>query len=423
MKSLKFTWIFSCSLICIFMFGCKPEEIILHGEISGIVTDTLTTQPLQSVAVKLNPFDDTTSTGIDGKYLFKSLIPGNYKIEVSKPPYAKGVRSASVTSANTTPIDFALHQIAYPEVSDTHLDFGFDSTQKSFTITNTGIGILDYSIASTSQDWITVNPNIGEITTEPQIINVTIDRTGLSEKKQFEWVEIVFHVGRDLVQDTVYVLLNGVMDQDKNYYGIVTIGSQTWLAENLNIGTEIPLYGQEQKDNGIIEKWCYDCKTYGGLYSWYEMMQYNPADSGVIGITQGICPVGWHIPTQIEVVTLSNYLGGGAIAGGKMKETLTNHWLPPNAGATNESGFTALPGGMMRRGERTIYNPNPLDNDYFDQGYWAEFWLCTTYGPSFPNTAVVFEINKDDAFLSAQFSCKDYCGLSVRCIKDPPKNK
>jgi uncharacterized protein (TIGR02145 family) len=422
MKSRRIIRILCLGVIATSLYCCKTEEIILHGEISGIVTDTATSQPLQKVAVKLNPVNDTTSTSGDGKYLFKSLIPGEYKIEVSKPPYAINIRNVAVTSANISMVDFALHKIPYPEISPRHLDFGFDSTLKSFTIKNTGTGKLNYSLLP-SQDWITVYPNIGDATTETDTFKVTINRTGLSEKKYMESIEVVSHIGQDLIRDTLYILLNGVMDQDKNYYGIVTIGSQTWLAENLNIGTEIPLLGQEQKDNGIIEKWCYDCKTYGGLYSWYEMMQYNPADSGVIGITQGICPVGWHIPTQIEVVTLSNYLGGGGIAGGKMKETLTNHWLPPNAGATNESGFTALPGGMMRRGERTIYNPNPLDNDYFDQGYWAEFWLCTTYGPPFPNTAVVFEINKDDAFLSAQFSCIDYCGLSVRCIKDPPKNK
>jgi hypothetical protein len=75
-------------IICLSLYRCKPEEIILHGEISGIVTDTLTNQPLQAVAVKLNPLDDTTSTGIDGKYLFKSLFPGTYEVLATKQAYA-----------------------------------------------------------------------------------------------------------------------------------------------------------------------------------------------------------------------------------------------------------------------------------------------------------------------------------------------
>ena len=67
MKSLKVTWFLSCSLIGILIFGCKPEEIILHGEIRGIVTDSLTSQALQSIPVILNPINDTTNTSIEGK--------------------------------------------------------------------------------------------------------------------------------------------------------------------------------------------------------------------------------------------------------------------------------------------------------------------------------------------------------------------
>jgi len=410
------------------LYRCKTEEIILHGEISGLVTDTLSNQPLQKVAVKLNPLDDTTSTGNDGKYLFKSLVPGEYEIEVSKPPYATATRNAIVTSASTKDVNFALHLIQLNEFSETHLDFGFDSTQKSFTITNTGIGKLNYSI-TTSQDWITVNPNIGAITTAPQTINVTIDRTGLSEKKHVEWIEVVFHVGQDLLQDSVYVLLNGIMDQDKNYYGIVTIGTQTWLTENLNTGKQINI-SQEQKDNGIIEKWCYDCKIYGGLYTWDEAMQYYPPDDWNIirPIAQGICPTGWHIPKDIDWSNLWDYFGHDMQeAANKLRETGTVHWHSPNDGATNETGFTALPAGKTMRGSETC-NTNPAANNFVDQLNDTDFWGTSIYvggGCDDGHGGIDYIMNgfHITETYAGGGAWPHYWGLSVRCIKDPPKNK
>ncbi len=103
---------------------------------------------------------------------------------------------------------------------------------------------------------------------------------------------------------------------------------------------------QNQSGGTPIEKYCYNddpvnCSEYGGLYQWDEMM----LGSTTPGI-QGICPDGWHIPTDEEWTILTNFLGGETIAGGKMKEAGYAHWNPPNTGATNSSGFTALPGGF-----------------------------------------------------------------------------
>ena len=114
MKYCKIIRILCFAVICISFNSCTPEEIILHGEISGIVTDALTNQPIQAATVNLIPSNVTTNTGNDGKYLFKSLAPGNYQIQVSKQSYAEGKNSASVTSANTTDVDFALDEIPDP---------------------------------------------------------------------------------------------------------------------------------------------------------------------------------------------------------------------------------------------------------------------------------------------------------------------
>ena len=184
-------------------------------------------------------------------------------------------------------------------------------------------------------------------------------------------------------------------------YNTVQIGDQCWFKENLNVGTMIPGI-QEMTNNSIIEKYCYDndpanCSTYGGLYQWNEMMQYT-TQQGV----QGICPVGWHLPTEEEVAIVSDFLGGNLVAGGKMKETGTLHWLPPNTGATNESGFTGLPGGVGDEG------------GYFSMGLIASLWASTeintsgsrSWGLSYAYTGV-----------SIGYSFKSE-GQSVRCVKD-----
>jgi len=150
--------------------------------------------------------------------------------------------------------------------------------------------------------------------------------------------------------------------RDGKSYETVQVGTQCWMAENLNIGTMINSTSGgtnsdgEQTDNITIEKYCYNnstsgCDTYGGLYQWNEMMQYVTTEG-----VQGVCPDGWHLPTDDEWKTMEMALGmsqseadnlgwRGTDEGGKMKETGTTHWNSLNTGATNTSGFTALPGG------------------------------------------------------------------------------
>jgi uncharacterized protein (TIGR02145 family) len=173
------------------------------------------------------------------------------------------------------------------------------------------------------------------------------------------------------------------------------------MRENLSIGDQIPL-SQVASNNGIIEKYCYDdnaanCSTYGGLYRWDEMMGYQLAEG-----SQGICPAGWHIPADAEWTALTAFLGGDPVAGGKMKETGTTHWLPPNTGATNESMFTALPGGIS------------LDVDYyFSLRYLAQFWSSTSF-----NSSSSYEryLSNENETVSRNNAGKTI-GMSVRCLK------
>ena len=169
----------------------------------------------------------------------------------------------------------------------------------------------------------------------------------------------------------------------------------------------------EQTDNDTIEKYCYNdiasnCDTYGGLYQWNEMMQYVTTAGA-----QGICPAGWHLPTDAEWCTLENYIDAGTVsctavgwrgtdAGGNLKETGTAHWNSPNTGATNSSGFTGLPGGF-RLQIKTFGNFM----------YYAYFWSSS--GGS--SNATIRNLGYISAEVFRGTSNTTY-GMSVRCVRD-----
>lgn len=208
-------------------------------------------------------------------------------------------------------------------------------------------------------------------------------------------------------------------------YNTVQIGTQCWLRENLNIGTQID-GSTSQTNNSVLEKYCYNndtnnCNIYGGLYQWAEMVQYlNGATNTVIwnpvptGNVQGICPTGWHIPTNTEVATFVTYLGGSIVAGGKMKEVGLIHWGIAhcntlktgayNIGATNESGFTVLPSG------RGMY-----DNVSKGLHECGTFWTITpgTLARASYFYGVMFALPNTSAGENNKAS-----GIAVRCLKD-----
>ncbi len=190
--------------------------------------------------------------------------------------------------------------------------------------------------------------------------------------------------------------------RDDKSYNTVLIGTQCWMAENLNVGTMINS-SLNQLDNGTIEKFCYDndssnCNTYGGLYQWNEMMQYVTSNS-----TQGICPDGWHLPSNAEWNELVLFLGGMNIAGGKMKEQGATHWNPPNTGADNTSGFSGLPGGYRAK-----------NGSFFSSGYTGFFW---TSNESNTERARGKFLHYNNTEISDDTS-KKLNSFSVRCIKD-----
>ena len=196
-----------------------------------------------------------------------------------------------------------------------------------------------------------------------------------------------------------------VTDIDGNVYHTVRVGSQVWMVENLKVtryrnGNLIP----NMTDTG---QWCHlsfgaycnygnkasNIDTYGRLYNWYA-----------INDSRNIAPKGWHVPNYAELETLVNYLGGNTRAGSKMKEPGTVHWLYPNISATNESGFTALPGGYRYKSDGSFHTIG-------SNGYW---WTTMESFEIFSWDQMIFHHFAD---VKREPKCKTY-GFSVRCVKD-----
>jgi uncharacterized protein (TIGR02145 family) len=212
--------------------------------------------------------------------------------------------------------------------------------------------------------------------------------------------------------------------RDQKVYTTVRIGSHWWMAQNLNVGTRISS-SNIQTDNGILEKYCYNnnessCNTYGGLYQWDEVMQYQSSDNSNPGITLGVCPSGWHIPTDNEWKELDMFLGMSASdasdhvnwiyceIGRQLKEALNTHWeYHINAGASepnaNMTDFTALPAG------RRVY-----DSSFEGIGTQAFIWTSTE--SSATETYVTILVSHEPGIgRQAYFKTN---GFSVRCIKN-----
>ena len=213
------------------------------------------------------------------------------------------------------------------------------------------------------------------------------------------------HISRDTVTISFNLPCPGVptVDYDGKTYNTIQIGAQCWLKENLDVGVRINS-GNSSSNNMIIEKYCYNdiedsCIIYGGLYLWDEMMQYTTT-SGL----QGICPITWHIPTDSEWMILADFLGGQNTAGGKLKETGTSHWQSPNTGATNESGFTGLPGGSWTEMFLTYHVINT-------RGY---FWTSSQVNV---NSAWNYNL-AHHTILNNRAESSKLDATSVRCLKD-----
>ena len=217
------------------------------------------------------------------------------------------------------------------------------------------------------------------------------------------------------------ILLIGCTKDDKPEVATIptiTNGTQFWQNINLNVptysdGTPIPEVTEPTAwENLRTGAWCYynndpaNGTIYGKLYNWYAVAGiWNEESITDASQRKQLAPSGYHVPSDAEWTTLITYLGGEAVAGGKMKETGTTHWLSPNTDATNSSGFKGLPGGY-RDYDGTFYTIGSLGN-----------WWGSSASESITTSAwdrILF-FNYGGAYI---FLDDKTLGFSVRCLRD-----
>jgi uncharacterized protein (TIGR02145 family) len=200
-------------------------------------------------------------------------------------------------------------------------------------------------------------------------------------------------------------------DQDGNTYKTITIGTQTWMAENLRVtkyrnGELIPIVNisrdWDDRDLNTGALCSYEnttdknkVATTGLLYNWYAVTD-----------KRNIAPEGWHVPTAEEWATLVNTLGGENLAGGKMKEAGTAHWISPNNGATNESGFNASPAGLRSNEQGRFGELKSF------AGYWT-----STINPENEDRAFFYVLRNEDSNCTRDYFPFTYA-ISIRLVKD-----
>jgi uncharacterized protein (TIGR02145 family) len=169
--------------------------------------------------------------------------------------------------------------------------------------------------------------------------------------------------------------------RDGKTYKTVKIGAQTWMAENLAWNSTSGCWAYDNNNSNVA--------TYGYLYTWDAAKNASPA--------------GWHLPSDAEWTTLIDFLGGPGVAGGKLKEAGTTHWLSPNTGADNSSGFSGLPGGF-RNSSGIFY--------YLFEG--ANFWSSSESSASHAYNHYLGRSTGEAGHSSENKAI----GQSIRCVKN-----
>jgi uncharacterized protein (TIGR02145 family) len=316
------------------------------------------------------------NTDLGHTYTFKALLSIYY--------FSNGVSDLSKTSA-------ILHATVRTNSFPAHVSFDFGtSTDYGQTINATNSSVEAF---------------------RKEAVNSSV--TGLLPETVYHYrLKVVVNSETFYSYDLSFRTFNtlSVNDIDGNTYNTITIGSQTWLAENLKAtkysnGDIIP-YVNYYYPEGNSPGWgslntgarCENTNetdfhsTYGWFYNWYAV-----ADA------RNICPAGWHVPTDNDWTLLTQDLGMDILAGVKLKESGTSHWAYPNSAATNETGFSALPGACR-----------PQGNGYIDPGWHGFWWTATEYDSYQAKSCIM----ANGAIYVSRGKDNKTSGFSVRCVKN-----
>ncbi|HAM99055.1 MAG TPA: hypothetical protein DCQ26_10645 [Marinilabiliales bacterium] len=443
---------------CFFLNSCKEENTSNQGKIEFSVINNSTLKSSQSLEnvekiVLTIQHSDGSSTPytqaevnlyrMNGIYFTQSLIleTGSYQLTefylidsigntVYAAPLAGSLQAQNVTQP--LPIEFTVSENETTSVnvevlsteSLTPADFGFVAfpidevatfsfligivdketgvlIPASLTVSN-GLYFFSQNLDSIANNMVTIKDSFDTytLTITHSGYNIFVGNFSTGSLKLHENIvgnlPLVVELEKELT----------ATDYDGNVYHTVRIGNQVWMKENLKAthyqngdavldGTGIGNYSGESEPKYYFN---YNddpsyINPYGRLYTWFA-----------VNDSRNICPVGWHIPSREELAVLADYLGGTTGAGGKLKEAGTTHWDSPNTGATNETGFTALPGGY--RG-----NADP----FVSMGYSGCYWASTSTDGQYA-WYYAFLSTSAEFFYYPGGTKKD--GFSVRCIKD-----
>jgi uncharacterized protein (TIGR02145 family) len=408
---------------------CSAQTAI---KITGAVRDSLLNTPIPDAVVYLlkNRIVDTT------------LTTGNFDLSGNPLPIRQndkeGIRSKPMQSANGvvrfdvskrervtintySPQGRLLHSLKVQWETGTH----FLPSQAV-----SGISLLQVIIGATSYTLRSVNTGENSVMTQLQSIElpqvpqlakcdaavfndtIVVHVAGYDERRFAVTKQVVSGLRIKCLKTAVNPMPgDSVVDIDGNVYRTVVIGTQTWMTENLkttrfNDSVQIPqiLDGDAWKKLATPGYCLYDNsvtfgKNYGALYNWYAVDASN---------VHKLAPKGWHVATEADWSTLETFLGGWNSAGGKLKEAGTAHWNAPNTGATNETKFSALPGGKRYDWFDAI-NSVTVPGIFLDRGYAGWWWSSTAQ-------ACRNLSESEGAIFHSEVSA--FFGASVRCVKD-----
>ncbi len=391
-KLWKYLLTFLAGFSAVFFYACSEDQDLAPvGSVEGYIYYAGTTIPVPGVTVSVASISSATNT--HGNYKLSGIPQGNYTLNATKEGFDQ--YSANIDVVGQTQHVAEMHSLTFTGSVSGHVSNQFNELIA-------GIEVVILNPDGSPSSLSTISGEEGNYTIHFVPLG---ERTFSyrSDKHQQHQSEFLLSDALTELDVSLFEWGRSCADQESIFYEgqeykTVMIGSQCWLRENLNIGVMIESC-DDMTNTGAIEKYCYDddpanCEKYGGLYQWDAAMRYR-----TIPGSRGICPPGFHIPTDQEWQALRDFLGDDPA--NKLKTT--TQWETPHSAATDKSGFSALPGGY-RGGACALF---------YVGGAEGRWWTSTEHSL---NGAWRRSIYSDNTSMPPNPNFK-YYGLSVRCVR------